>query len=225
MNGRKEKVCQMTHFLRQPKPRPLLHPSINEKVLIDCISLKTKPPLSRPPDRGPQQQGGRPPAPHPPGPPHSAQTPFCPLSRTSSPARAPAGGAGREQRTGAADLGRCCAGRGRVARQSRTPVSEPTGLRSPYLRGQPVAAQRRATVRAQRGTRLRALGSGPASLQDAGRRPRAALILGARTRGFGSARALFLPSCEVWPRGPKVPHSLGPDCCAGEADRDSFCRP
>lgn len=60
MNGREEKVCQMTHFLRKPKPRPLLQPSINEKLLIHCVSLETKPPLSRPTGRGPRQHGGHP---------------------------------------------------------------------------------------------------------------------------------------------------------------------
>lgn len=187
--------------------------------LIDPIPVETNPPLSPDPRVVARGSPAGTPSPAPQGPPLSAQTPLSsrppsllliPRSRTAGPqARAVAVRGG--------------AGRGRVARQAAPhPVSEPAGLRSPYLRGQPVAAQRRTPVGAQPGTRLRALGTGPPPCRTRGA-DRARRRFGGRgALACGSARALCLPSCVARPRGPLVPSPLAPDRCAGEATGDSF---
>lgn len=98
-----------------------------------------------------------------------------------------------------------------------------TGLRSPYLRGQPVAAQRRATVRAraQCGTRLRALGGGPTSLQGADADPQRHWFGGRGLTVGQHPRPLlaFLRSLSVWAFPP------GLVCCVGEADSRFFLPP
>ena len=160
--------------------------SINEQLLIDCISLKTKPPPS-PPSRSPPAAARRtrspcPRAPHPPRPP-CTQAP-----RTSSWVRAPR----RRRSGGATPRGRrpehslCRAGPGGAAPRTR----------GPYLQGPRAAAQRRAAVRAPRGARLRAQGGGPASPQDADRRPRAEPVWGTPAGG---------PPARPRLRGPNVP--------------------
>lgn len=81
----------------------------------------------------------------------------------------------------------CRAGRGRAPRSLVPP--------GPYLQGPRAAAQRRAAVRAPRGARLRAQGGGPAFPQDAGRKPRAEQVWGARAGG---------PLARPQLRGPSV---------------------
>lgn len=197
MNGREEKVCHMTHFPRKPKPRPLLQPSINEKLLIHCVSLETKPPLSRPTGRGPRQHGGHP------QPRTAGPAALCPDRLQLPPSRASASARGAARR--GRRPGRALCGAGPACAAVPHPGSEPTGLRSPYLRGRPVAAQRRTTVGAQPGTRLRALGHGPASLQDAGCGPRAAQVWGAwgpRVRQRPRPLLAFLRGQAAWAPSP-----------------------
>lgn len=112
----------MTHFLRKPNPRPPRPLFINEQLLIDCISLKTKPPPSPPSGSPPAAaQWTRSPRPRAPRPPRS---PCTPAPRASSWTRAPRLTLGRSNaREPQAPALPCGAGPG--AAEPRTPGSLP----------------------------------------------------------------------------------------------------
>lgn len=144
--------------------------SINEQLLIDCISLKTKPPPS-PPSRSPPAAGGRLALK-----PRTRPDPLALRLPEPTPGPVhPAGGALEEQRPAAADASTRFARRGRAARRPAPGV-----LPARPARGHPAPScgpspARRAPARTEGRARLPA-GRGAqtergARLGDAGRGP------------------------------------------------------